>query len=273
MKFQIRLLGSPEFLLDDAPLAFARRKTTALLAYLAAKEGPVAANSAASLLWPEFPPDRAMASLRHAMSDAASVAGRPLIERSGRALSFHSEVELECDVVSFREFASEGLVSSSTATLQRAAALYGGGFLEGFYLDDAIMFEDWQLLESENLRSLATEVMSRLAEIHQESGMAVEAELWARRLSEISPLCGAAHRILMELSIARGDIADALNRYSMYARILSRELGIKPDVRIEEIRAKIETRGQEAKAPPVPEAPAGLSPAILQAGKRLSPIK
>ena len=239
MKFQIRLLGSPEFLIDDAPLYFARRKTGALAAYLAGKDSPVAANSAASLLWPEFPPDKAKASLRHAISDAAIVAGQPLFERAGRILRFHSRVELECDVPAFRASAAEGLMTASVSTLERAANLYRGDFLEGFYLDDALMFEDWQLLEAENLRGLATEVMSRLAEIHQESGLAVKAELWARRLSEICPLCGSAHRILMELAIARGDIADALKRYSMYSRILARELGIRPDPRIEAIRAKL----------------------------------
>ena len=240
MELQIRLLGSPEFLLDKAPLLFARRKTTALLAYLAGKDSPVAANSAASLLWPEFAPERARASLRHAISDAATVAGRPLFERAGRILRFHSQVELVCDVPAFRASAADGLMTGSISILERAAALYRGDFLEGFYLDDALMFEDWQLLEAENLRGLATEVMSRLAEIHLESGLDVKAEMWARRLSEICPLCGAAHRVLMELSIARGDIADALNRYSMYARILFRELGIKPDLRIEEVRARIE---------------------------------
>jgi DNA-binding SARP family transcriptional activator len=243
MILQIRLLGSPEFFLDSAPFRLPRRKTTALLAYLADKDSPVPANSAASLLWPEFAPDKARASLRHAISDATSAAGHPLVERSGRNIKFNSEFQIESDVGAFRKAAAEGLLTGDEAMLEKAAALYRGNFLEGFYLDDALMFEDWQLLEAENLRSQATEVISRLAENNLASGLVVKAENWARRLSEVSPLCGAAHRILMELSIARGDIADALNRYSMYTKILSRELGIKPDMRIEEIRAKIERQG------------------------------
>ncbi|HUX40115.1 MAG TPA: BTAD domain-containing putative transcriptional regulator [Rectinemataceae bacterium] len=243
MILQIRLLGSPEFFLDSAPFHLARRKTTALLAYLADKDSPVAANSAAGLLWPEFAPDRARASLRHAISDAAAAAGLPIVERSGRNIRFNSQTVIESDVGLFRKTAAEGLMTGDELMLAKAATLYRGNFLEGFYLDDALMFEDWQLLEAENLKSQATEVLSRLAESNLASGLVVKAENWARRLSEISPLCGAAHRILMELSIARGDIADALNRYSMYAKILSRELGIKPDIRIEEIRAKIERHG------------------------------
>ncbi len=214
-----------------------------MLTYLAAKDSRLPANSAAGLFWPEFAPDKARSSLRHAISDAASTAVFPIIERSGRNIRFNSEFQIDSDVGLFRKTAAEGLMTGDEAMLAKAATLCRGNFLEGFYLDDALMFEDWQLLEAENLRNQATEVLSRLAESNLASGLVVKAENWARRLSEVSLLCGAAHRILMELSIARGDIADALNRYSMYAKILSRELGIKPDIRIEEIRAKIERQG------------------------------
>lgn len=242
MKLEMKTLGSPEFALDGAPLRFARRKTMALLLYLGARSPEIAANSAAGLLWPEFPPDKARASLRHAIADAANVASRPIIVRTGMQLSLSADLSLDCDVVAFREASKKGLMDGDRKSLLRAAHLYRGSFLEGFYLDDALIFEDWQLLEAENCRSLADEVLTRLAETDLEEGRIVEAEMWARRLSEISPLSGTAHRILMELAIGQGNVADAINRYSVYARLLERELGLRPDPRVEAVRARIAPR-------------------------------
>ena len=245
MKLEIRMLGPPELIFGGRALRFSRRKTMALLLYLAGRVGGIASNSAAGLLWPEFPPDKARASLRHAIADSAVVVGRPLIVRSGMNLVFSPQLEIASDVAVFREAATSGLMDKNRESLLRAARVYRGDFLDGFYLDDAVRFEDWQLLEAENLRSLAAEVLSRLAEGDLEAGRQLDAELWARRLSEICPLCGSAHRILMELAASRGDVADALKRYAVYAKILERELGLRPDARIEALRARIAFGGPE----------------------------
>ena len=60
----VSLLGPPEVRLGRQTLAFATRKTVALLAYLAVEGGEQPRERLAALLWPEASPERSFASLR-----------------------------------------------------------------------------------------------------------------------------------------------------------------------------------------------------------------
>ena len=57
----IALIGSPVIEREGRPLAVDTRKATALLAYLAVEGGTHNRDSLASLLWPDYAPDRARA--------------------------------------------------------------------------------------------------------------------------------------------------------------------------------------------------------------------
>lgn len=252
-RLEIRLLGPPAVLLDGRALVFSRRKTEALLYYLAGRSSETAASSIAGLLWSEYPPERSRASLRRALCDSAAVAGRRILERKGRRLGFASDLEVDRDAARFAALASKGLAEGDEESLLGAAALYRGEYLEGFYLDDALFFEDWQLLEAANFRDRATEVLARLALLRMEAGRLDEAEDWASRLAEAAPLCASGHRLLMELAAARGDAPEALRRYDVYARLLERELGAKPDPSVEELRLRLasgRTAGEARRARP-----------------------
>jgi DNA-binding SARP family transcriptional activator len=251
LKLEIWLLGTPSIALEGRRLEFSRRKTEAILYYLAGKGVDISASSAANLLWPEYAPDRARASLRRTLCDATAVAGRRLIERRGRCIGFAADLEIGCDAQLFMALSSRGLVDGDIASLGKAASIYRGEFLEGFYLDDALIFEDWQLLESENFKNRAAEVFRRLAQIRLGSGGLEEAEAWGRRLAATDPLAPAGHRLLMEIAAARGNIPEALKDYEVYARILERELGAKPDPELEVLRDKIRA-GERSPRPSRP---------------------
>ncbi len=248
MKLQIRILGPPDISLGGVTVPFSRRKTEALFYYLAGRGGDLAAVSAASLLWPEFPPDRARASLRRALSDSAQTAGRHLLERRGRMIGFAGELEVSCDALDFASLSRHGLEADDEGMLAQSAALYRGEFLEGFYLDDALLFEDWQLLEAECYRTRAADVLARLVEKSLAAGRLAEAEERALHLSELAPLSGVGHRLLMELAWARGDTPEALRCYEAYARLLDRELGARPDKNLGELRLRISS----GEKPPLP---------------------
>ena len=54
--------------------------------------------------------------------------------------------------------------------IEKAIALYRGGFLEGFSVSDSAPFEDWARLERERLGRQAAEVLGKLAGHWEERG-------------------------------------------------------------------------------------------------------
>lgn len=78
MALKITLFGYPRFELDGRTLEINRRKTAALLAYLALTGQPHSREALAALLWPEQDPAGARANLRRDLSrlNVLSAGGR-----------------------------------------------------------------------------------------------------------------------------------------------------------------------------------------------------
>jgi len=97
----------------------------------------------------------------------------------------------------------------------------GGDLLPGWY-------EDWVLLERERLgqlRAHALEVVAqRLAEAGRH-GLAVQAAYAAVRAE---PLRESAHRTVVRVLIAEGNLAEAMRVYQRFRGMLREELGIAP---------------------------------------------
>lgn len=170
-RLEFLLLGKPIILLDGLPLPVHRRKTAALLISLACRSEALGRSAAAGLLWPESPPDRARQSLRQAIFDASSLAGRGLISGEEGYIGLAENLEVSTDLAHFEGLASAGLAEirlnpdQARTLLQEARILYRGEFLEGFYLSDAVEFEDWQLGEAERLSLLCQKVDAGLEEV------------------------------------------------------------------------------------------------------------
>jgi predicted ATPase/DNA-binding SARP family transcriptional activator len=242
------LLGKPCIRLDGRPLSFSRRKTAALLFYLACRAEPLGRSAAAGLLWPESPPERARQSLRQALLDAAAVAGRPLVEGEGRFLRAANGMAMRTDTAAFTAKAEQGISAAKAdpqaarRALLEAELAYRGEFLEGFYLDDSLGFEEWQLEEAERLRCLGATVSVTLARLALEEGEAEEAEAKARRAIEIAPLFEAGHCLLAEALTAAGNITAARVHARTYAGLLAKDGSLKPGPAFTELMAELEGR-------------------------------
>ena len=130
------LLGS--FRLETnagAPVLLPTKRAKALLAYLALHPKPQARSKLAALLWEDSSDDKALESLRQALSalrKAAAAAGGDLLITRGDSVLLAPAV-LDVDVDRF-----EHLIGSSKPTdLEAADILYQGEFLEGFELRSA----------------------------------------------------------------------------------------------------------------------------------------
>ena len=152
------------------------------------------------------------------------------------------------DVTDFERLAAKGTAEA----LEQASNLYRGDLLQGLRLREPA-FEEWLAVERDRLRSLAVGALDRLTHAQMESGDLDVAIRTATRLLALDPTREAAHRTLMHLYLQTGRRAAAVRQYQACERLLSRELGVKPDPetralhdRILEARAatNVEPRGR-----------------------------
>jgi hypothetical protein len=159
------LLGSPRIERDDAPVRVDRRKSVALLAYLAMTGESHSRDTLATLLWPELDQSRARAGLRAALStlkkalgggwldvDRESIGLNPNTSPSTSGLRSASESVLWLDVAEFRAKLAEcrahghpeGQVClACLPPLAEAAELYRDDFLAGFTLPGTSGSRPW----------------------------------------------------------------------------------------------------------------------------------
>jgi DNA-binding SARP family transcriptional activator len=253
---QLTLLGGFAARLSSGPaLAFPRKKSEALLAYLAMHAGQrQARDKLAALLWGETTDARARHSLRQALvalRRAMPARTAALLVEDGDAVAVNPAA-IEVDALHFQRLAAAG----TPEALQRAAALYRGDLLEGLAVAEP-PFEAWLSTERERLREMALEALVRLL-AHQMRGEATEPALQtALRVLGLDPAQEAVHRAVMQLHARRGRRAAALRQYQVCVGVLERELGLEPEAETKQLYREIL---QAARADGGPTAP-GVRPA------------
>ena len=130
--------------------------------------------------------------------------------------------------------------------LRAALDLYGGEFLAGFHLAQAVAFDEWQAGEREWLHRRAVEALYAAACASE--GNLPAALDYLQRLIKLEPWHEEAHRQLMRLLALNGQRSDALAQYATCRRVLQAELGVEP---APETRALYEQilRGQALDGP------------------------
>ncbi len=253
---RLALLGPPEITVDGKPLEVDTRKAIALLAYLAVSGGQPTREQLADLLWPDLDRERARATLRRTLSALRTgLSGKWL--HTDRTRVWLNGDNRGSDVDQVRELVRidhahgpDRLCPECVPPLAKAAALFRGPFMAGFYLRDSFDFEDWQRREEEHQQRVLREVLDRLGLALAAAGRFAEAAEAARRRIALDPLDESAHRQLMQCLVWNGDRAGALRQFRECAAVLDRELGVSP---LPETRAVYEQILEEKE----PQAPAG----------------
>jgi predicted ATPase len=137
--------------------------------------------------------------------------------------------------------------------LLAAVRLYRGDFLAGFSLKNAAGFNEWVLLQSEELRGKMTAALHWLVEDISASGQVEAAIPHAQRLISMDPLNEAAHRQLMQLYALTDGQPAAIQQYQTLEKRLRQELNLDPQPETRELYRKI--RKGEGR-PVEPERPA-----------------
>jgi predicted ATPase/DNA-binding SARP family transcriptional activator len=239
---------------------FRTQKTAALLAYLAFHlrrgHGSATRDCLIELLWPEADLEAG----RHSLSMALSWLRR-LLEGPGQLpgtvlITDRASVRLNPKVVSTDLAEFEAALHAASAAgseverregLARAASLYHGELLPGFY-------ESWVLGQREWLAETYFQALGRLVSLLEQAGDLPRALEYARQGVLADPLREEARRDLMRLLAATGQPEAALRQYQALERLLKAELDAQPSGATRALARQIEA-----------------DPAALLATPRLSP--
>ncbi|MCV2489189.1 bacterial transcriptional activator domain-containing protein [Geodermatophilus sp. YIM 151500] len=189
-----------------------------LVAFLCLFDRPTR-TAVAGQLWPEAPEGQAHASLRSALWRLRKAAPG-LVDGPGDALALAADVRV--DVRELHGWAERAL--DPQARVDRVSLpppALRGDLLPGWY-------DDWVLLERERVRQHrmhALEAVAARLAAADHHGMAVQA---AHLAVQAEPLRESAHRTLVRVHLAEGNVVEAVRAFQLFRQMLHDELGVAP---------------------------------------------
>ncbi len=249
-ELRLLLFGAPHVEADGAPIELKRRKSLALLAYLALTAEPHRRESLSAMFWPEFDESRARAALRQVLWELGGTPLRSCLRINRESIGIRQTEELWIDVQRFRRLLALCRAHGHTPAdaceeclgyLTEATQLCRGNFMAGFTLRDSVAFDEWQLSQTENLRDATAKVLAQLIRMHDARADYVSAIPYARQWLSLDPTSETAYRQLIWLYAKTDQRTAALRCYDACVRALRRELGEMPQAETtrlyEEIKA------------------------------------
>ena len=231
-----------------------QRHRLALLALLAlAGERGSTRDRLLGLLWPESDAEHARQLLNQAVYQLRKALGEDALLSTGDELRLNAAV-LEVDVVEFERALAQGDAA-------RAAAIYRGPFLDGFFQRDSAELEQRIERERQHLATLYGQALERMAEAAEaKRDFAGAVDAWQARAAH-DPYDSRVALRLMQALEAGGNRAGALQHAVAHGRLLQDELGIAPPPELlafsRHLRAAVppmmpETNPAPAAPPPMP---------------------
>jgi DNA-binding SARP family transcriptional activator/TolB-like protein len=220
--FRLKLFGSPALERGDGSPVMGRatqRHRLALLAILSlAPSQRVSRDKLIGYLWPEATPDKGRNSLNVATYVLRAELGESALISEGEDLRLNTGV-IRTDVAEF-----DAAVENRDHV--RAAALYPGPFLDGFFLAESAEFEQWVTRERQRLAGACGKSLELLAESAEADGdLARAVEWWTVRVAH-DPFDSRIALRLMQALDASGNRAGALRHATTHGRLLQREFGV-----------------------------------------------
>ncbi len=218
---QIRLLGQFDVRLDGKRILLPSRAGQSLIAYFALTAGtPIAGKNWPAPFGPiaggDRPQEPAPGALAHPQGDLSQKSeGNDILLAEEFTISFNPHADYWLDVAHFEKPCPDD------ESLASSLALYQGELLPGFY-------DEWILLERERIRSVfdnkMDQLLAHLIAAERWTAAQEQAERWLALGSSLEP----AHRALMLVHGARGDMAKVSSIYQQCMAALDEQLGLEP---------------------------------------------
>lgn len=209
--FELRCDGEP------VPLALSSQR---LVAFLALQSTPLRRTYVSGTLWFGSDERHAAASLRSALWRLPPV---NLVRVSATHLWLNPEIQVDVH----RVIADAKAVLRCPPTdddlliLTHELTDIGDDLLLGWY-------DDWLIVEREHCRRIRLQALDCLGERLLENGSLNEAFQVGLAATRTDPLRESAHRLLVAVDLRNGNVAEAIRRYHLYAKLLRTELGGQP---------------------------------------------
>lgn len=255
MPFALRLLGGVALLHPDGRPVVGRaahRHPLALLARLAlAPPDGLSREKLSGLLWSERDEAAARHRLRGAIHELRQLLGADALRSIGPTVRLAPD-RVQVDV-------RDLLAAQSSGDSAAVVALYGGPFLDGFFLEDSEEFEEWARAERARMAAIHAEALERLALQAAAAGEPLDAVRWWQALTTQRPGDGRVARATFDTLVTAGDTGGALAHAIAHARYLRQEFGVAPDAEfrmvVAALRQTVGTPSPDDETLPLPERP------------------
>ena len=270
-------LGLPLLQEDKRSIKLETRKATALLAYLSLTLQGSAREVLATMFWPDYDQPHALANLRRALSSLMAdlpsgtlEADREIIRWRESAGRWVDVEEFHCAVKKVHSHCAGELCEECLETLEQAAGLYRGEFLEGLNLKDSPEFDEWQIGQRQECQRVYGNILEKLAGEYARRDQIDLALGFARRWVALDHLHEPAFCCLLRLLMKTGQRSEAKREYDEFSRLLSEQVGQIPDEETQAISRQIEEERRPREMPPTPGA--AISFPILKTKLHIPPL-
>ena len=236
----LRLLGPGAVENRVEPASPIQGQALALLAILAcAGQRGFPRDKLLALFWPEATPERASHRLNQLAHSIRRRLGLDEVIVGTADLRLNRE-RVGCDLWNFES-------AREARELERAAQLYAGPLLDGFFLSDSPEVERWLERRRAAIAREHRDILEALAIQAEVRGDARQAADWWHRLAEQDPLSSRVTMHLMSALAASGDRARALEQAQTYEKQVREELDAEPNPAV--VALALQLRGRSAGSP------------------------
>lgn len=244
MHLSLSFLGSFQATVNSDLIPDSRsKKIEALLIYLAMESRTAhRRETLVGLFFPDLPDETARTNLRQTLTRLRKAikdkeADPPFLLISRETTQFNQSSRTTFDIRQFdallqgcerhiRQLSSR--CADCIARLESAITLYRGPFLDGFFLEDSVAFDEWMLVYRERYHQLAVSALQAVSDYYERRGTYETAQKYVERLLEIEPWDEGAQRQYLRVLAYQGKRNIALAKFEQFSQRLYDELGVEP---------------------------------------------
>lgn len=236
---RLYLFGYPRLEKKGALIHLGRRKSLALLTYLAVSAQPHGRAELTTMFWPETSRRVGRAALRQCLAEIKSRLGSAVLHLDRQMVGLAADAPLWVDVAAFLHYLATAQKSADLEPLMLAADLYQADFMANFVLPHSPEFDQWVLLQATLFKQQGLQALAEVTQHLFAQGQVDKATAYASRRARLDVLNEAAQADLLRLYLYDGRFAAALQHYEWFVAQMVAELGRHPSLNLAQLLQEV----------------------------------